>query len=212
VAKAKIRLCEQLHSQKKHTPKHIVLNNHPEQIKNCEADIFKVYSTAPNTLNTALETGFLNHFEDARVKRTHLFNGRYENIYITNKHIPELDTLLQEACVYASKLLNIDGLQAGCWFNNMPPGAITTAHSHDDDDELLSAVYYVVVPENSGDLIIHTGDENLRINPEVGMFVFFKPDVVHEVTENLSSESRLSIGINFGLKQINDLLSTDERR
>ena len=83
----------------------------------------------------------------------------------------------------------------------MPPGAITTKHSHDDDDELLSCVYYVAVPDNSGDLIIHTDNENLRINPEEGMFVFFKPDVMHEVTENLSSESRLSIAINFGKKR-----------
>ncbi len=211
MAKPKTRLREQLHNQEKHTPKHIVLNNHPEQIKNCEADIFKVYSTAPNTLNTALKTGFFNHYEDTEVKRTHLFNGRYENIYITSKHITELDTLLQEACVYASELLNIDGLQAGCWFNSMPPNAITTLHSHDDDDELLSAVYYVAAPENSGDLIIHADNENLRITPEAGMFVFFKPDVVHEVTKNLSSESRLSIGINFGLKRVNDLLSTDKR-
>lgn len=176
------------------------MNNQPEPIKNCETDIFKVHSTLPGNLNVALKTGFLNHYENIDVKRTHLFNGRYENIYITGKHIAELDALLEEACTYASELLDIDDLQAGCWFNNMPPGAITTVHSHDDDDELLSAVYYVMVPDNSGDLIIHSDNENLRITPEAGMFVFFKPDVVHEVTENLSSHDRLSIGINFGKK------------
>lgn len=151
-------------------------------------------------LNDVLITGFFNHYEDADVKRTHLLNGRYENVYITSELIPELDTVLNEACTHASSLLNIDGLQAGCWFNNMPPGAVTTKHSHDDDDELLSAVYYVTVPEHSGDLIIHGDNKDMRIKPEAGMFVFFKPDVVHEVTENLSQHSRLSIGINFGRK------------
>lgn len=200
MVKANTRLCERLYNREITHPKQIILSNPPEPIKNCEADIFKVHSTLPSSIISALRTGFLSHHEDVDVKRTHLFNGRYENIYITGKHITELDALLEEACAYASELLNIDDLQAGCWFNNMPPGAITTVHSHDDDDELLSAVYYVVVPENSGDLIIHNGNESLRITPEAGMFVFFKPDVVHEVTENLSSHERLSIGINFGKK------------
>ncbi len=212
MAKTKTRLCEQLHNRKITPPERIILNSQPEQIKSCGTDIFKVYSALLKRLNSTFETGFLNHHENVDVKRTHLFNGRYENIYLTSKHIVELDTLLREACSYAGQLLNIENMQAGCWFNHMPPAAITTLHSHDDDDELLSAVYYVVVPENSGDLIIHTNDGDLRITPEAGMFVFFEPDVAHEVTENLSSESRLSIGINFGLKRVNDLLSTDERR
>jgi hypothetical protein len=152
------------------------------------------------SLNEALTEGFRKHHEDADVKRTHLFNGRYENIYLTNKHIPELDTLLKEACAYASEILKVSELQAGCWFNNMPPGAITTAHSHDDYDELLSAAYYVAVPKSSGNLIIHNDDKKVEIKPEEGMFVFFGPDVVHEVTENLSGHDRLSIGINFGKK------------
>ena len=132
--------------EQQHELKYIILNSQPEQITNCEADIFKVHSATLNSLNTALKTGFLSHYEDDDVRRTHLFNGRYENIYLSGKHIAELDTLLKEARTYASQILNIDDLQAGCWFNNMPPGAITTKHSHDDDDEWLSGVYYLTVP------------------------------------------------------------------
>jgi hypothetical protein len=180
------------------------MNASIEQIKNSKYGTFKVRSALLKNLNEILLSGFLNHHEDSDVKRTHLFNGRYENIYITGKQIPELDTLLNEACTYAGKILDMNDLQAGCWFNNMPPGAITTAHSHDDYDELLSAVYYVAVPEQSGDLLIHEENETIRIQPEEGMFVFFKPNVVHEVTENLSPNNRLSIGINFGKRNTDE--------
>ena len=86
----------------------------------------------------------------------------------------------------------------------MPPGAITTAHRHDDDDDLLSGVYYVDVPENSGYLVLHQGTHQDVIQPEAGLFIFFAPDVVHEVTENLSHANRISIGMNFGSLDEND--------
>ena len=85
----------------------------------------------------------------------------------------------------------------------MPPGSTTTLHTHDDADELMSAVYYVNVPENSGRLVIHekkdgVGSRKIEITPEAGDFIFFKPDVAHEVTRNNSAQSRLSIAFNFG--------------
>jgi len=88
----------------------------------------------------------------------------------------------------------------------MPPGSTTLIHSHDDYDELLSGVYYVSVPENSGNLIVHdTTDkkskEYIEITPQAGEFIFFKPDVRHEVSRNNSDEYRLSIGINFGVAE-----------
>ena len=168
---------------------------------NFPANTHAVFSSRANTLNRALLDGFLKHQHDASVRRSHLFNGRYENIYLTPEQIPELEHLLDEACDHARRITGIDDLQAGCWFNFMPPGAVTTVHSHDDDDELLSAVYYVSVARNSGNLIIHEGNKQHTITPEQGMFVFFAPDVVHEVSENLSSHERLSIAINFGKRR-----------
>jgi hypothetical protein len=166
------------------------------------ADTHIVYSSDAEVLNDALLHGFLEHQHDPDIKRTHLFGGRYENIYLTSRQIPQLRDLLDEACDHASHFLNIDDLQAGCWFNFMPGGAVTSAHSHDDFDELMSAVYYVSVPENSGNLIIHEGDKRHVISPQEGMFVFFAPDVVHEVSKNMSSDDRLSIAINFGRRRI----------
>lgn len=144
---------------------------------------------------------FLEHQGDTDVRKTHLFEGRYENIYLNEQHIPGLKPLLEEALKLAESILEVKNLRAGYWFNYMPPGATTTLHTHDDDDELLSAVYYVSVPENSGNLIIYSDKKNkekIEIQSSTGEFIFFKPDAPHEVSKNNSSEHRLSIGFNFG--------------
>ena len=158
-------------------------------------------SSVSKSLNPKLEAGFHKHNQSSDIKRTHLFQGRYENIYIDDDKIPEIKHLLKEAISLASPLIDCNSLQAGLWFNHMPPGAVTEPHTHDDYDELLSGVYYIRVPENSGKLIIHDKKETIEITPEEGMFVFFKPDVIHEVSENNSNQDRLSVGINFGTKK-----------
>jgi len=178
------------------------MNPAAEAVLNLPANTHIFYSSQADVLNQALLDGFYKHRHNPDIKRSHLFNGRYENIYLTSAQIPELGDLLDEARDHATRLLNIDDLQAGCWFNFMPPGSVTSVHSHDDFDELMSAVYYVSVPENSGNLIIHEGDRRHVISPQEGMFVFFAPDVVHEVSKNMSADDRLSIAINFGRRKI----------
>jgi len=169
-----------------------------------------VYSNrlkTPQALNETLLAGFLKWQDDDSVRKTHLFDDRYENIYLDENHIPELASLIEAATKSAEAILQTQGLRAGYWFNYMPPGATTTLHTHDDDDELLSGVYYVHAPENSGKLIIHNktpgqtagqATGKVEITAEAGKFVFFKPNAPHEVGKNLSSEHRLSIGMNFG--------------
>jgi hypothetical protein len=174
------------------------LNTSPVQIKNNKTGIFKVTSNLLMDLNKTLLSGFLDHQTDTAVKRSHLFNDRYENIYLNEQQLPELKLFRQEACQHASSIIGSDHIKAGFWFNYMPPGAVTTMHTHDDDDELLSAVYYVHAPENSGNLVLYQGSEKIEVTPEAGKFVFFKPDLRHEVNINNSNEHRLSIGINFG--------------
>lgn len=149
-------------------------------------------------INTQLSSGFEKYRDDTSIKRSHLFNGRYENIYLTEQQVPALATLLAVANEHARNIMQQKNIRSGCWFNDMPPGATTTKHSHDDDDELLSAVYYVSVPAESGDLILYDKDTETRIIPSAGQMIFFPPDIDHEVTTNNSSEHRLSIGINFG--------------
>ena len=163
----------------------------------------KITSRTASHTNAEIQKGFLNQQNNDDVRKTHLFEDRYENIYLNEQHIPQLKPLVDEAVSLAEKILNRKNLRAGYWFNYMPPGATTTLHTHDDDDELLSAVYYVYVPEDSGNLIIYddsksSGNEKIEITSRTGDFIFFKPDVRHEVSKNNSTEHRLSIGINFG--------------
>lgn len=163
----------------------------------------KVTSRNSPGINPLLESGFLQHQNDPDIRKTHLFEGRYENIYLDERHIPALKPLISEALELAADILDTGNLRAGFWFNYMPPQATTTLHTHDDDDELLSCVYYVRVPQNSGNLIIYddsasTTEKKIEINSTTGDFIFFKPDVRHEVTKNNSMEHRLSIAFNFG--------------
>lgn len=153
-------------------------------------------------LNDKLYSGFLRHMDDEDIKRSHNFGDRYENIYISSDKIPEIETVLLQVIDSASEILNKPAteLKAGLWFNAMGKGQVTTAHRHDDYDELLSAVYYVRIPENSGSLILSEHNIRAEVTPRDGMFMFFPPDMLHEVTVNNSEEMRLSLGINIGPK------------
>lgn len=173
---------------------HTKYSNHIKTIK-------ETASYAATTLNGKILKKYLKTKDNTDTKKTHLFEGRYENIYLTEKQIPELAIIINEALTRAKFILQNENLRAGYWFNDMPPGSKTLIHSHDDYDEQLSAVYYVYVPKNSGDLIIHeTPNKAIKVSPSAGEFIFFNPAVQHEVTENKSRENRLSIGINFGPK------------
>ena len=163
----------------------------------------KIMSTNACCLNDKIIEGFLKHYQGDDILKTHLFRDRYENIYLNEQHIPALGSLVVEATNHAEDILQLKNLRAGYWFNFMPPESTTTLHTHDDDDELLSAVYYVRVTDHSGNLILYDksnmpAPRKFEITPEAGKFIFFKPDVPHEVSRNNSAQSRLSIGFNFG--------------
>lgn len=153
-----------------------------------------------DALNQALLNGYYQYAQDAATRRSHQYEGRYENIYIGKDRVPQIEVVLNHAREAAAGILQLkkEELRAGLWFNAMPPGSRTLKHAHDDDDELLSAVYYVRVPDNAGHLILYAGSFSTHVTPQAGMFVFFPPDVQHEVTENGSHEMRLSLGINIG--------------
>ena len=163
-------------------------------------DLYAVKLDDATTLNQKLFDGFSHHIDDEDIRRSHYFEGRYENIYISNDKIPEIATILEQVIHYASQILQRPEhqLKAGLWFNAMGQGHTTTAHRHDDDDELLSAVYYVRIPDNSGELILSDRNFVTHVTPQEGMLVVFPPDMMHEVTENRSEELRLSLGINIG--------------
>lgn len=138
--------------------------------------------------------------DSPELNKTHFFHGRYENIYLKNNNFAPLALLLTDAKQQAAKVLNCqsDELSMDFWFNDMPPKHITDWHRHDVLDERLSGVFYVHIPENSGNLLLKNKPTIECVIPKENDFVFFKPDANHYVEENKSSQSRLSIGMNFG--------------
>lgn len=160
----------------------------------------EVTLAAPERLNASLLERFMELRDSDRVRQSHYFGGRFENIYINEADIPDIAMVLDAVKLQAGQLLGIpvDTLKAGFWFNAMDAGQRTTLHHHDENDELLSAVYYIRVPQNSGNLILHEDGKEILIQPEEGKLVMFAPAMLHEVTANLGSGLRLSVGMNVG--------------
>lgn len=153
-------------------------------------------------LNPSVLNDFESLTDDDFKEKTHMFNGRYENLYVDAMNISGLDKIINTAIENAAMILNVEknNIKYGYWLNAMKPGDVTTAHTHDDDDELLSCVYYIKVPEDSGNLILTQNNKKTVVKPEEGVFVFFSPEILHEVSPNNSNETRLSIAFNFGKK------------
>ena len=151
--------------------------------------------------NAVIIEQFAKYRDGDAVRRSHFFSGRYENLYLDLEHVPAMQRVLEQAKDFAAEILAVNApLKAGFWFNLMQPGHVTQEHTHDDDDECLSGVYYIETPAHAGDLLITTPTEKISISPQAGQFVFFPPDIPHQVTENKSESERLSVGMNFGIK------------
>jgi hypothetical protein len=153
-------------------------------------------------INQAILAEYAGLRDDPALDRSHFFAGRYENVYVPEARMPALQPVLAAARRGAAEYLRRPGLElsVGFWMNEMGPGHVTLPHRHDEDDELVSGVYYVNVPEDSGELVMTQGAITIRVRPMAGQFVFFPPDVLHEVTANRGRQTRLSIGMNFGVR------------
>jgi len=161
----------------------------------------KIKLAISNDVNEIIFKKFQGLSKNEIKHKSHLFYGRYENIYIENKSIPELEKIISmikhESALFLSK--KDEEIHMGFWFNVMSPGDQTTLHCHDDLDEILSGVYYIRVPDKSGSLVLEM-DETIEIIPEEGMMVMFSPKLNHKVTVNKSNQTRLSIGFNVTSK------------
>jgi len=149
-------------------------------------------------VNTALIQAFEREKSAPDVRRTHSFHGRFENTYIPAARLPELAPVQRFVLDVAAGILQTRDLRHGFWFNEMPPGHRTSLHSHEELDELLSAVYYVDCVPDSGSLLLHDDEARIVVTPRPGLAVFFPPDLPHEVEENCSDATRLSVAFNFG--------------
>lgn len=151
-------------------------------------------------LNAALAEWITALPGQAIQRRSHFINGRYENVYVDVGQAPGLAIILQTARGHAARLLGRDAqaLRIGCWLNIMRRGDVTSRHSHDDFDELLSGTYYIQAPQPSAALILHAKDRAHRLSPREGGFVFFAPELEHEVACHTHQVPRLSLGFNIG--------------
>ena len=161
--------------------------------------IRKITDEKCQSINSQLAENILNLTDEQVARKTHFFAGRYENIYVDVITFSELKTLVERAKQLAAEVLekDIDTLKIGFWIT-------TSLHCHEDADELLSGVYYVMVPQNSGQFIYHLDGEKHSLDPEEGSFLFFSPSLLHEVTEHLSEQPRISVAFNVGLLESDD--------
>jgi hypothetical protein len=152
-------------------------------------------------LNPVLRARITRLSDTGIVRRSHYLGGRYENIYVDKDSLPEIATILDSAIMQAAIILGQPraSLRIGWWLNVMQPGDVTYAHTHDDGDELLSGVYYIDAPPDSGRLVLCDAGRREEIEARAGLFVFFAPAIMHEVTRNESGRQRLSVGFNIGL-------------
>jgi len=151
-----------------------------------------------DALNAALALELDAVRDHPDVYQTHALHGRFENTYVPAALLPSMQALSEWVLAQARAVLGREELRWGFWFNEMGPGHRTSLHAHEEDDELLSAVYYIQVPAGSGRLVLWQGEQAIRIQPEAGMLLMFPPQMPHEVEENRSNGTRLSVAFNFG--------------
>ncbi len=151
-------------------------------------------------INARILAAFAPLSDEDFARRSHFFEGRFENLYLDLDRMPEQRPILDRAEACAREILawGPRPLRRGAWFNAQGPGQSTSEHTHEELDELLSGVYYVKAPRFSGDIILVEGLLEVRVTPKAGMFLFFPPRLRHRVEPNRSRELRLSLAFNFG--------------
>jgi len=92
-----------------------------------------------------------------------------------------------------------------CWFNINYPGAFNLLHCHPGVD--LVCVFWLKAPKNSGNLGLQNPHvftcnnmvegEMYTVEPYEGEFVFFPASILHLVSQNKSTEDRISFAFNF---------------
>ncbi len=150
-------------------------------------------------VNAAILQRFSQLRDDPALKRTHHVHGRFENTYVPLEQIPQLQPVVDFVVRCASQRLGSQqALRLGFWFNEMGAGHITSLHDHAEADELLSACYYIRVPEHSGCFVAVEKGQRQQLQPAEGLLILFAPELAHEVEENCSGETRLSVAFNIG--------------
>jgi hypothetical protein len=82
------------------------------------------------------------------------------------------------------------------WFNVNGPGHSNEWHNHGQRIRAV-AVWYLQTPKNSGNFEYKTDTGTEIIEPLAGLLITHRGGIDHRVTENLSTELRISVAFNF---------------
>lgn len=161
--------------------------------------------------------------EHERSGRMNEVRGRFmEDVFITPTLVPSAAAIVEafiNSCEHIAEELDWDLANheirvSDLWAHVTPPGKSTQQHHHFPDH--LSCAYYVRAPEACGNLRLlddrkcrvlepHSGTNDavmakfVEIPATEGLMVIFPSWLSHQVGENQSNESRVSISMNAAL-------------
>lgn len=114
-------------------------------------------------------------------------------------------------------LIGFDNCECECgssWFNFYEKYNFQEKHDHAGFD--ISAIYYYLTTRNTGDTVFYSPEprsvkmiyeqENeytwgsYRIQPQNGLLVIFKSNLIHGVSQNKSDDTRISFAYNFKIQ------------
>jgi hypothetical protein len=82
------------------------------------------------------------------------------------------------------------------WFNVNGPGHSNEWHNHGQRIRAV-AVWYLQTPKNAGNFEYKVDTHTEIIEPLPGLLITHRGGIDHRVTENLSTELRISVAFNF---------------
>jgi len=82
------------------------------------------------------------------------------------------------------------------WFNVNGPGHSNEWHNHGQRIGAV-AVWYLQAPKNSGNFEYKTDTSTESLEPVAGLLIKHRGGIEHRVSENLSTELRISVAFNF---------------
>lgn len=130
-------------------------------------------------------------------------------------------SILEQVKLYADEIMGIeydDIVITQCWVNQYLPNSYHHMHSH--PNSIISANIWFKVSENCGNMTFEDpfinfrqieptikketpyNNRTLSIEPAEDFIVIFPSTVHHMVEKNLSTETRISLAINFWIKGI----------
>jgi uncharacterized protein (TIGR02466 family) len=141
----------------------------------------------------------------------------FEYRYLDNPVFKNLKNELQKHVNEYAKTIfkyNLDVYITQSWININPPGSHHSMHTH--SNSVFSGVYYITVPAGANTISFHSPIKNMffiepeewnsfnspvwSIGVEEGQVILFPSSLYHEVTLNVTNQTRICIAFNTFLR------------